>query len=100
MDFNAIVNEFAAAQLAVAPPADMWTHRGWKISFDAKPIPCRDFDWEAVHPDYDASYEGPEGGWVSNGLAVQAGTYEALIVEIDVAQDDYEEANGQFGVGA
>ena len=67
---------------------DMWTHRGWSISYDPKPIPTRDFDWEAVHPDYDASWEGEEDGYVSNGLAVNAATYKDLLLEIDVAEDE------------
>lgn len=83
-----------------APETDMWTHRGWKISVDLKPIPCREFDWEAIHPDYDASWEGEEDGWVDNGLKVHAATYEDLLAEIDMAQDDWNETNGQFGVGA
>lgn len=28
-------------------------HRGWTISFDYPPIPWREFDWTATHPDYD-----------------------------------------------
>lgn len=107
VDFNAIVNAHAAAQCKAATPEmtkpvtpDMWTHRGWKIDFDAKPIPCRSFDWTATHPDYDASYEGPEDGWVSNGLSVSAGSYKELLAEIDCAQDDWEAENGQFGVEA
>lgn len=64
-------------------PADMWTHRGWKISVDT-------FVWSAAHPDYDGL----------NDLAVSAETYKELLAEIDMAQDDYDDANGQFGVGA
>jgi hypothetical protein len=70
--------------------SDQWTFRGWKISVDPKPIPDRSFDWEAVHPDYDASWEGEEDGWVSNGLSVHAATYEELLAEIDMAQDDLD----------
>lgn len=83
---------------ALAP--DQWVYRGWKISFDPPPIPVRSFDWQATHPDYDASYEGEEDGWVDNGLKVNAATYEDLLLEIDCAQDDWDETNGQFGVGA
>lgn len=73
---------------------DQWTYRGWKISVDPKPIPCRDFDWEAVGPDYDAWTE--DGSWTDNGMKASAATYEDLIAEIDQWFDD----NGQFGVGA
>ncbi len=61
---------------------DMWTHRGWKISYDGE---ARFSDWEATHPDLPP---------------LCAGTYEDLLVEIDCEQDAFEEANGQFGVGA
>lgn len=76
------------------------THRGWTIHYDPPPIPLREFDWSATHPDYDASYEGPEDGWVDNGLRVSARTRDDLIAAIDEAQDEWAEANGQFGVGA
>lgn len=84
---------------------DQWAYRGWKIGFDMPPIPCRDFDWSATHPNYDASYEGEEDGWVGTGGQVFAGTYEDLLAEIDAweaaAEDEAgENANGQFGVGA
>lgn len=86
---------------------DMWTHRGWRISADMPPIPCRDFDWSATHPDYDASWEGEEDGWVGSGGLVHAATYEELLAAIDqweaIAEEDATEAaaaNGQFGVGA
>ena len=83
-----------------APACDMWKHRGWRIDFGAKPIPIRDFDWTATHPDYDASWEGEEDGWVDNGLKVNAATYEELLEAIDEAQDEWNETNGPFGVGA
>ena len=76
------------------------TYRGWAIHYDPPPIPIRDFDWQATHPDYDASYEGPEDGWVDNGLKASARTRDALIEEIDTLQDEWNETNGQFGVGA
>lgn len=59
------------------------TYRGWSISYDPKPIPVRDFDWTATHPDYDASWEGAEDGYVDNGLKASAATYGALCAEID-----------------
>ena len=80
------------------PKAD--TYRGWTISYDPPPIPIRDFDWTATHPDYDASYEGPEDGWVDNGLKASARTRDALLEEIDALQDEWNETNGRFGVGA
>lgn len=70
---------------------NQWEYRGWDISFDAKPIPTRSFDWMATSPDYDASYEGPEDGWVCSGHHVSAATYEELLEEIEACiaeQDD------------
>lgn len=79
---------------------DRDTYRGWTISHAPPPIPMRNLDWAATHPDYDASWEGEEDGWVDNGLAVHAATRDELIEAIDEAQDEWEEINGPFGVGA
>lgn len=69
------------------------TYRGWHISFS--------YGWCAVHPDFDASYEGDEDGWVGNGLSISnCQSKAALLDEIDEKQDEWTEANGQFGVGA
>lgn len=54
-------------------------HRGWVIYRGRWPEP----EWTATSPNYDASYEGPEDGWVSNGEHVSAATREELIEEID-----------------
>ena len=72
---------------------DQWTYRGWKIHFDMPPIPSRDFDWTATGPNYDASYEGPEDGWVATGGQVHAATYEDLLVEIECAIEEMEDAS-------
>ena len=108
VDFNAIVTAHAAAMLRPSElTRDQWTYKGWQIGFDMPPIPIRDFDWSATHPDYDASYEGEEDGWVGSGGHVNAATYEELLAQIDtweaIAEDDAREeaaAHGQFGVGA
>lgn len=71
----------AAALAPFAPAAD--TYRGWAISFDRPPIPVRDFDWSAPSPDYDASYEGPEDGWVASGAVVHGATRDAVVAEVD-----------------
>lgn len=44
-------------------------HGKWTIYFDPPPIPARDLDWAFSHENYDASWEGEEDGWASNGLA-------------------------------
>jgi hypothetical protein len=64
------------------------THRGWSISFDFPPIPIRSMDWGATSPDYDASYEGEEDGWVSSGGHVTAATLEGVKAEIDAWIDE------------
>ena len=66
-------------------------YRGWSIDFDMKPIPHRGADWTATHPDYDASYEGPEDGWVGSHPVLTAATEKELWAEIDewhLGQDD------------
>lgn len=55
------------------------THREWTITQGRWPEPA----WRATSPNYDASYEGPEDGWVDNGEKADAPTREALIAEID-----------------
>ncbi|WP_230280230.1 hypothetical protein [Croceicoccus sp. Ery15] len=67
------------------------TYKGWTIDFDMKPIPYRGADWTATHPDYDASYEGPEDGWVGSHPVLTAATEKELWAEIDewhLGQDD------------
>src|SRR5690348_11442194 len=39
--------------------------------------------WRAVHDNYDASWEGEEDGWISNGLDACARTIPDLAEEID-----------------
>lgn len=56
---------------AINPP-----YRGWSISWDYG-------FYRATGPNYDASYEGPEDGWVDNGEWVEARTLESLYNEID-----------------
>ena len=90
IDLTQIVNDFAVAQLRVSIPVTPDKHRGWTIHYDPPPIPVRSFDWTATHPDFDASWEGDEDGWVSNGLQVQAATREELIAEIDAMQDELD----------
>jgi len=63
----------------------MWTHKGWTISFDEKPIPSRAFDWSATSPDYDCDCD-QDGFFVCSGLVVHAATYEELLQEIEEAE--------------
>ncbi len=82
----------AASQVKATKPATPG-HRGWSIEWDYG-------YFTATSPDYDASWEGEEDGWVDNGLKAAAATREELIEEIDRLQDEWNETNGQFGVGA
>lgn len=74
--FQEIVEAHGAPKLANS-------YRGWTLSYDPPPIPTRIFDWCGTGPNFDASYEGEEDGYVSNGEQVFAPTREALIEEID-----------------
>ena len=65
------------------------TYRGWAVTWDYG-------YFTATSPDYDASWEGEEDGWVDNGLRRQGRTMDDLHAEVD----EWFEENGQFGVGA
>lgn len=56
-------------------------YRGWTIWFYPPPIPYRDFDYVATHPDYDAWME--DGEEASNGKIVHAPTFAKILIEID-----------------
>lgn len=89
VDFNAIVSAHAASQLRATETVtpDQWAYKGWDISFDAKPIPIRSFDWTATSPDYDCDGDS-EGFFVCSGQQVSAATYEELLVEIELAIEE------------
>jgi len=55
---------------------ERWKYRDWSV--DHTPG-----GWCATSPNYDASYEGPEDGWVDNGEIVWAATLDNLRDEID-----------------
>lgn len=67
-----------SAQLPIpaadSPASD--SHRGWVITWDYG-------FYTATSPDYDASWEGEEDGWVDNGQRVTARTRDGVISEID-----------------
>lgn len=64
----------------------MKDYRGWKIAYGRWPEP----KYVAVHPDYDASYEGPEDGWVDNGLKASSEDHSDLLAQIDDIEADRE----------
>lgn len=57
----------------VTPTGD---YRGWTISWDYG-------EYSATGPNYDASWEGPEDGWVDNGERVFAKELVDLYAEVD-----------------
>ena len=65
------------------------TYRDWSIDInDLAPASMR---WQAVHKDYDASYEGPEDGWVGSHPVLFAATEKDLMVEIDCWEMDQDD---------
>lgn len=62
----------------------------WTIEYDPPPIPSRSCDWNFAHEDYDASWEGEEDGYVSNGL----GGYGASVADCKAQIRDIEEDRG------
>ena len=57
------------------------TYRGWSI--DINDLAHASDYWQAVHKDYDASYEGPEDGWVGSHPVLTAATEAEVRAEID-----------------
>ena len=78
MSLHPIFGEIIAAHFPVL--AD--THRGWWISFDYPPIPCREFDWSATHPDYDGAEDA------NDHRVVHGRTREDVIAAIDAWYDE------------
>lgn len=66
----------------MSAPDTMWSYKDWSISFDAKPIPTRQFDWSATSPDYDVDSD-QDGFFVCGGEVIYAATYEELLQEIE-----------------
>lgn len=78
--WNGILRDHADATIGIASyvtkavtPTD---YRGWSISWDYG-------EYCATGPNYDASWEGPEDGWVDNGERVFAKTLADLRAEVD-----------------
>ena len=77
--FAQILDAHASVTKAVTPRD---TYRGWSISFDFPPIPIRDFDWSATHPDYDGAEDANDNRYV------HARTREAVEAEVDAWIDE------------
>lgn len=58
----------------------------WSLAFEYG-------QWWATHDNYDASYEGPEDGWVDNGLRISARTLITLRQEIDAINEEKKLGN-------
>jgi hypothetical protein len=59
------------------------TYRGWTITWDY-------VEFSATSPNYDASYEGPEDGWIDNGQRVFGKTHEDVCAEVDAWIEEHE----------
>lgn len=57
-------------------------YRNWDVSYVNPPIPVRNMDWQATHPDYDPTPVHSDDG-PSDNRSVSAGTYEGITFEID-----------------
>jgi hypothetical protein len=82
----------------VAPPTEravgtatgIWAYRGWHITKEP------DGRWHGFSGNYDASYEGPEDGWVDNGEKVNGATLSDACDEIDAFIEEGEEAERAY----
>lgn len=59
-------------------------YRGWSIDWNYG-------EYSATGPNYDASWEGPEDGWVDNGERVFAKTLPDLRDEVDAYIEEHGE---------
>lgn len=78
--FERVVNDHMAATKAVTP--DHLTYRDWRMDVDYG-APSWPLVWTATHKNFDASYEGPEDGWVGSHPCFYAATQRDLIEQID-----------------
>lgn len=57
------------------------TYRGWLLGFE--------YGWHtATHPDFDASWEGTEDGWVGSHPTLSGRTLDDLKAEIDAWSEE------------
>lgn len=63
------------------------TYRGYRITYDPKPIPDRRWDWDFVHEDYDGAPNYPGDG-PGDHRCGNAASVEACRAEIDMLEDD------------
>jgi hypothetical protein len=80
MGLHPIFSQILNAQF----PALGDTYRGWSINFDFPPIPCREFDWSATHPDYDGADDA------NDNRVVHGRTRDDVMAEIDAWYEENE----------
>jgi hypothetical protein len=80
--WNGILREHVDAQVRVSKLVTPREYRGWSISFDYG-------YYTATSPNYDASWEGEEDGWVDNGQRVSARTLDDLRAEVDAWLEEH-----------
>lgn len=78
----------AAPETAALSGSGKIRHGRWTIYFDPPPIPVRDSDWAFSHDDFDASWEGEEDGWVTNGLSGRGSSVKDCIEQIEDIEAD------------
>lgn len=61
------------------------THRGWLLSHRLQPVPFRDFDWSATHPDFDGAEDAGDDRHVTGP------TREAVCAAVDDWIEDNEQ---------
>lgn len=66
-----------------SPSGRFILYRGWRI--DSAYV-----GYSAIHPDYDASWEGEEDGYIDNGLQVHAMTIDGVKAEVDAKIEEME----------
>ena len=64
------------------------TYKGWELRHEPPPVRARDFDWVAIHPQYDCWME--DGDWESNGMCIHAPNRQELMDAIDEWEAEHD----------
>ena len=87
--WNGIIADHAASQVRASKPATIDTslerYRDHRIDFADSLAP---HTYEGVHEDYEASYEGPEDGWVASHPIHTGNTLDEVRAEIDAWHEE------------
>lgn len=79
--FSQVLDSHLRVTKAVTPKD---AYRGWSIEWGYG-------RYTATGPDYDASWEGEEDGWVSNGQRVEARTRDGVCAEVDAWFEEHRQ---------